>query len=91
MRAMQQHVTPAPRRRMIVGISGAAGIICRLRIREVPRGLALATHLVMSKTMVNHPAGRVRDLHDLDAGLFNRWGRRPDTVLPADARAGGGA
>ncbi|TCT03622.1 hypothetical protein [Aquabacter spiritensis] len=32
---MQQHVTPAPHRRMIVGISCATGIIYGLRILEV--------------------------------------------------------
>ncbi|QRG04590.1 UbiX family flavin prenyltransferase [Xanthobacter dioxanivorans] len=46
---MQQHVTPAPRPRMIVGISGATGIIFGLCILEVLRRLGIETHLVMSK------------------------------------------
>ncbi|MFG1186298.1 MULTISPECIES: UbiX family flavin prenyltransferase [Xanthobacter] len=210
---MQQHVIPAPRRRMIVGISGATGIIYGLRALEVLRSLDIETHLVMSKPgertlahetelkvhdvramadfsyldadigaaiasgsfrtmgmivapcsvrslsaiatgntdglltraadvclkerrrvvlmfretplhaghiramaqatengaivfppvpafydrpasleeMVNHTVGRVLDLYDLDAGLFNRWGSQPDAVPPAAARAGGDA
>ncbi|MCG5234333.1 UbiX family flavin prenyltransferase [Xanthobacter oligotrophicus] len=66
MRAMQQHVTPAPRRRMIVGISGATGIIYGLRILEVLRGLDIETHLVMSKpgerTLVYETDLKVRDV-----------------------------
>lgn len=213
MDAMQQHVTPAPRRRMIVGISGATGTIYGLRILEVLRRLDIETHLVMSKPgertlayetdlkvrdvramadfsygdadigatiasgsfrtlgmivapcsvrslsaiatgntdglltraadvclkeyrrvvlmfretplhaghiramaqatengaivfppvpafydrpaslvdMVNHTVGRVLDLYDLDAGLFNRWGGQPEAAPSADARVGGGA
>ncbi|MFG1265674.1 MULTISPECIES: UbiX family flavin prenyltransferase [Xanthobacter] len=210
---MQEHVIPAPRRRMIVGISGATGIIYGLRALEVLRSLDIETHLVMSKPgertlahetelkvrdvramadfnyldadigaaiasgsfrtmgmivapcsvrslsaiaagntdglltraadvclkerrrvvlmfretpvhagpiramaqatengaivfppvpafydrpasleeMVNHTVGRVLDLYDLDAGLFNRWGSQPDAVPPAAARARGDA
>lgn len=213
MDAMQQHVTPAPRRRMIVGISGATGTIYGLRILEVLRRLDIETHLVMSKPgertlayetdlkvrdvramadftygdadigatiasgsfrtmgmivapcsvrslsaiatgntdglltraadvclkerrrvvlmfretplhaghiramaqatengaivfppvpafydrpvslceMVNHTVGRVLDLYDLDAGLFNRWGGQRDAAPSAIARAGGDA
>lgn len=47
---MQQHVTPAPRRRMIVGISGAAGTIDGLRILQALRLLDIETHLVLSKS-----------------------------------------
>ena len=46
---MQQHVTPPPRRRMIVGISGATEIIYGLPILEVLRLLNIETHRVMSK------------------------------------------
>ncbi|MFG1332108.1 UbiX family flavin prenyltransferase [Xanthobacter autotrophicus] len=210
---MQQHVTPAPRRRMIVGISGATGIIFGLRILQVLRRLDIETHLVMSKPgertlayetelkvrdvramadfnyldadvgaaiasgsfrtmgmivapcsvrslsaiatgntdglltraadvclkerrrvvlmfretplhaghiramaqatengaivfppvpafydrpasldeMVNHTVGRVLDLYDLDAGLFNRWGGQPEAVPPDDVCARGDA
>ncbi|MFG1320994.1 UbiX family flavin prenyltransferase [Xanthobacter autotrophicus] len=210
---MQQHVTPAPRRRMIVGISGATGIIFGLRILQVLRRLDIETHLVMSKPgertlayetelkvrdvramadfnyldadvgaaiasgsfrtmgmivapcsvrslsaiatgntdglltraadvclkerrrvvlmfretplhaghiramaqatengaivfppvpafydrpasldeMVNHTVGRVLDLYDLDAGLFNRWGVQPEAVPPDDVCARGDA
>lgn len=210
---MQQHVTPAPRRRLIVGISGATGIIFGLRILQVLRRLDIETHLVMSKPgertlayetelkvrdvramadfnyqdadvgaaiasgsfrtmgmivapcsvrslsaiatgntdglltraadvclkerrrvvlmfretplhaghiramaqatengaivfppvpafydrpasldeMVNHTVGRVLDLYDLDAGLFNRWGGQPEAVPPDDVRARGDA
>ena len=41
--------------------------------------------------MVNHTVGRVLDLYDLDAGLFNRWGSQPDAAPPAAARARGDA
>lgn len=41
--------------------------------------------------MVNHTVGRVLDLYDLDAGLFNRWGGQRKAVPPADLRAGGDA
>lgn len=210
---MQQHVTPAPRRRMIVGISGATGIIFGLRILQVLRRLDIETHLVMSKPgertlayetelkvrdvramadfnyldadvgaaiasgsfrtmgmivapcsvrslsaiatgntdglltraadvclkerrrvvlmfretplhaghiramaqatengaivfppvpafydrpasldeLMNHTVGRVLDLYDLDAGLFNRWGGQPEAVPPDDVRARGDA
>jgi flavin prenyltransferase len=66
---MQQHVTPAPRRRMIVGISGATGIVFGLRILEVLRGLDIETHLVMSKpgerTLVYETDLKVRDVRVL--------------------------
>jgi flavin prenyltransferase len=38
-----------PRRRMIVGISGATGAIYGLRLLDVLRGLDIETHLVISK------------------------------------------
>ncbi len=46
---MQQHVTPPPRRRMIVGISGATGTIYGLRLLEVLRLMDIETHLVITK------------------------------------------
>ncbi|WP_394044097.1 UbiX family flavin prenyltransferase [Roseixanthobacter liquoris] len=63
---MQQHVTPAPRRRMIVGISGATGIVYALRILEALRLLDIKTHLVMSKpgerTLAHETGLKVRDV-----------------------------
>lgn len=63
---MQQHVIPARRRRMIVGISGATGIIYGLRILEVLRSLDIETHLVMSKpgecTLAHETMLKVRDV-----------------------------
>ncbi|MCL8384298.1 UbiX family flavin prenyltransferase [Xanthobacter aminoxidans] len=63
---MQQHVIPAPRRRMIVGISGATGIIYGLRALEVLRSLDIETHLVMSKpgerTLAHETELKVRDV-----------------------------
>ncbi|MFG1379600.1 UbiX family flavin prenyltransferase [Xanthobacter autotrophicus ATCC 700551] len=69
MRAMQQHVTPAPRRRMIVGISGATGTIYGLRLLEALRRLDIETHLVMSKpgerTLAYETDLKVRDVRAL--------------------------
>lgn len=66
MRVMQQHVTPPPRRRMIVGISGATGIIFGLRILEELRRLDIETRLVMSKpgerTLACETDRKVRDV-----------------------------
>lgn len=66
---MQQHVTPPPRRRMIVGISGATGIVYGLRILEVLRRLDIETHLVMSKpgerTLAYETDLKVRDIRAL--------------------------
>lgn len=49
VRLMQQHVIITPRRRLIVGISGATGTIYGLRLLEVLRLLDVETHLVMTK------------------------------------------
>jgi flavin prenyltransferase len=46
---MHKHLRSAPRRRMIVGISGASGIIYGLRLLEMLRELDIETHLVMTK------------------------------------------
>jgi 4-hydroxy-3-polyprenylbenzoate decarboxylase len=37
-------------RRLIVGISGASGIIYGVRALQLLRGLGITTHLVMSKS-----------------------------------------
>lgn len=63
---MQQHVTPPPRRRMIVGISGATGTIYGLRLLELLRQLDIETHLVMTKpaerTLTHETDHLVRDV-----------------------------
>lgn len=46
---MQKHPFPPSRRRMIVGISGATGIVHGLRLLELLRRLDVETHLVMTK------------------------------------------
>ncbi len=46
---MHKHLPSAPRRRMIVGISGATGIIYGLRLLQMLRELDIETHLVMTK------------------------------------------
>ena len=46
---MHKHLPSTPRRRMIVGISGATGIIYGLRLLELLRELDIETHLVMTK------------------------------------------
>ena len=46
---MHKHLPSTPRRRMIVGISGATGIIYGLRLLEMLRELDIETHLVMTK------------------------------------------
>lgn len=46
---MHRHLPSAPRRRMIVGISGATGITYGLRLLAMLRELDVETHLVMTK------------------------------------------
>jgi 4-hydroxy-3-polyprenylbenzoate decarboxylase len=64
---MQAHITvPPPRRRMIVGISGATGTIYGLRLLEVLRLLDIETHLVITKpgerTLAYETDHRLRDV-----------------------------
>ena len=47
-------------RRMIVGISGASGVIHGIRLLEILRGLGIETHLVMS------PAAEITLAHETD-------------------------
>lgn len=47
-------------RRMIVGISGASGVIYGIRLLEILRGLGIETHLVMS------PAAEITLAHETD-------------------------
>jgi len=63
---MQKHVVIPPRRRLIVGISGATGTIYGLRLLEILRLLDIETHLVMTKpgerTLAYETDHRVRDV-----------------------------
>ncbi|WP_395665880.1 UbiX family flavin prenyltransferase [Methylocella sp.] len=72
---MQQHVTPPPRRRMIVGISGATGNIYGLRLLEVLRRLDIETHLVMTKpgerTLAYETDLKVRDVRAMADFSYN--------------------
>src|SRR5689334_22617879 len=47
-RATKRHLMTT--RRIIVGISGASGIVCGVRILEVLHGTGLETHLVMTRS-----------------------------------------
>src|ERR1700709_1162425 len=40
---------PTPIKRLVVGITGASGVICGVRLREMLRGHDVETHLVISK------------------------------------------
>ncbi len=63
---MQMHVTLPPRRRLIVGISGATGAIYGLRLLEILRLLDIETHLVMTRpgerTLAYETHHKVRDV-----------------------------
>lgn len=50
MPEMQNRPRPSPRRRLIVGLSGASGIIYGIRLLEVLRAQRVETHLVMSRS-----------------------------------------
>ncbi|HYD98670.1 MAG TPA: UbiX family flavin prenyltransferase [Alphaproteobacteria bacterium] len=55
---------PAPSRpRLIVGISGASGVVYGVRLLEILRGLDIETHLVMSR------AGEITVAHELGRKL----------------------
>jgi len=47
---MEQPATDQRARRLIVGISGASGVIYGVRLLQLLRGTAITTHLVMSRT-----------------------------------------
>ncbi len=60
------------RRRLVVGISGASGVIYGVRLLEVLRGLAVESHLVMSKAAeltlayeTSHKVAEVKALADV--------------------------
>jgi flavin prenyltransferase len=52
-----------PRKRMVVGITGATGIIYGVRLLEVLRALEIETHLVVSK------AGEMTRAHETDLSV----------------------
>jgi flavin prenyltransferase len=62
-------LTPTPPRRLIVGISGASGIIYGIRTLEYLRKAGIETHLVMSKaaemTLVYETDIKVKDVRAL--------------------------
>ena len=62
-------LTPTPPRRLIVGISGASGIIYGIRTLEYLRKAGIETHLVMSKaaemTLVYETDVKVKDVRAL--------------------------
>src|SRR6204780_1955870 len=49
-RSMQVKATVPAQRRLIVGISGASGVVYGLRVLQLLRNSGVETHLVMSKT-----------------------------------------
>src|SRR3712207_604072 len=61
--------TPIPPKRLIVGISGASGIIYGIRTLEYLRSLGIETHLIMSKaaemTLVYETDRKVKDVRAL--------------------------
>ena len=62
-------------RRLVVGISGASGIVYGVRLLEVLRGGPIETHLVMTRsaevTLAYEMARKVADIHAL-AGVVHR-------------------
>ena len=58
-------------KKLIVGISGATGVIYGIRLLEVMRTI---------DDLVNHSIGRVLDLFDLDAGILKRWEGPPERI-----------
>jgi 4-hydroxy-3-polyprenylbenzoate decarboxylase len=62
-------LTPTPPRRLIVGISGASGIIYGIRTLEYLRKAGIETHLVMSKaaemTLIYETDVKVKDVRAL--------------------------
>jgi len=47
---MEQQATSEPARRLIVGISGASGVVYGVRLLQLLGGTTVTTHLVMSRT-----------------------------------------
>jgi len=51
-------------KKLIVGISGASGVIYGIRILEMLKAI---------DDLINHSVGRVLDLFDIDTGIIKRW------------------
>ncbi|GGA59203.1 flavin prenyltransferase UbiX [Nitratireductor aestuarii] len=70
-------MTNPPKKRIVVGISGASGIIYGVRVLEALRMAGVETHLVMSRsakvTLAHELSLKVRDVHE-----------RADFVYPAE-------
>ena len=47
---MRMNAKVPPQRRLIVGISGASGVVYGLRVLQLLRNAGVETHLVMTKT-----------------------------------------
>ncbi|MBL8629362.1 MAG: UbiX family flavin prenyltransferase [Rhodospirillaceae bacterium] len=67
--------TPAGRNRLIVGISGASGIVYGLRVLEALRDAGVETHLVMSKaaevTLAYETKAKVKEVKSLASVVYN--------------------
>jgi flavin prenyltransferase len=65
---MHTYIPSTPRQRMIVGISGATGIIYGLRLLEMLKRLDIETHLVMTKagerTLAYETDRKVREVRE---------------------------
>ena len=65
----------AGQNRLIVGISGASGIVYGLRVLKTLRDLGVETHLVMSKsaevTLAYETNLKVKELKDLASVVYN--------------------
>lgn len=68
-------VSPAAPRRLIVGISGASGVVMGVRLLELLREAGIETHLVMSKgaqiTLAHETALKVREVEALATVRYN--------------------
>lgn len=89
---MQHHLTLPPRRRMIVGVSGATGTLYDLRLLEILRDLDVETHLVMSKpgerTLAYETDRKLREVR----GIADFWYSDADigaTIAPGSFRTMG--
>lgn len=67
--------TPAPRRRIIVGLTGASGAIFGVRLLELLRGTDVETHLVISKwgarTLVHETRYSLEDVQQMATVCYN--------------------
>lgn len=61
-------------RRMVVGISGASGVVYGVRLLEVLRGLGIETHLVMTPaaeiTLAHESSMKVAQVHALASHVY---------------------